>query len=205
MLLPLCAPGCLERFELGTPAAQDSSESSADAEGEAGSGEATASEQGEQGNEGESESGQPEDCGAACDPLVEICDEGECICRPGFERCAGMCVELDSDPEHCGACSDPCEAMQVCDRGECSDQGCAEEEASACEGACVELDSNPGHCGACGQACLGDELCVGGQCLGYVFADCELDSECGAGVCCELEGEGEGEGESVCVNGEQCP
>jgi hypothetical protein len=53
-------------------------------------------------------------CLAACgSPIVG----GEC--RPGFVICDGACVDLDSDPAHCGACGRDCGAF-ACSEGMCT-------------------------------------------------------------------------------------
>ena len=40
-------------------------------------------------------------------------------CSEGFSACSRLCVDLMSDPSHCGACGVMCGASQVCSMGEC--------------------------------------------------------------------------------------
>lgn len=134
-------------------------------------------------------------CAPACDPIVEQCVGGECACRDEFTGCGGECVDLDSDPQNCGGCSASCDA-EVCLAGECQPD-C--QEAVDCDGACVELDQSPLHCGSCDNACASDELCVEGACYGFDPVDCNTDSDCTVGVCCELDED------KVCLHGAQCP
>lgn len=57
--------------------------------------------------------------------------------------CAGVCVDLASDPRHCGACDAPCGgAHPLCDRGQCVAAPCA----------------------VMGPICPNDLLCCGMEC-----------------------------------------
>jgi hypothetical protein len=68
-------------------------------------------------------------CGNAC-PADQNCVAGTCVplttgpgaaspCRAGLTECGGTCVDLGSDPAHCGACGNACPAGDFC-----SPQGC---------------------------------------------------------------------------------
>jgi hypothetical protein len=184
----LVLPACLARFEVGELGGSDGgSETSAntttDGETESGS---------------ESGSGGDDECGElACDETLEICDDGECVCRFGFTPCGGTCVDLQTDSLHCGECGDACGAG-VCDEGNCEPDGC--QESTDCDGICVNLEHDPLHCGNCDHACAGDELCIESECVGYQLIDCGSDLDCGVGVCCSFEDLG-----SVCIDGDSCP
>ena len=136
-------------------------------------------------------------CQVACDETLEICDDGECVCRFGFTPCGGVCVDLHTNPLHCGECDEAC-GGEVCDEGNCEPDGC--QESTDCDGICVSLEHNPLHCGTCNHACAGDELCVEGECVGYQPIDCGSDLDCDTGVCCSFERQG-----SVCLDGDSCP
>ena len=82
------------------------------------------------------------------------------VCRSGRTACGGDCVDLTSDPEHCGACNSPCGGGQSCANAQCT---CPAGE-TFCAGTCVDTASDPAHCGACGQACAGGESCQQGSC-----------------------------------------
>ncbi len=138
-------------------------------------------------------------CTPACNPS-EICVSGGCVCRLGFERCGDLCVDLDSDPAHCGQCD------QVCNNEVCSDGNCSGSCAyTMCGVMCAELHENPFNCGACGNACASNERCDDGECQGYTVPNCAVCpcEFCGACNPCR-----EGELEShpvVCLVGKDCP
>ena len=136
-------------------------------------------------------------CDADCEAF-EVCVEGVCECRDGLEECAGECVKLEADVDHCGACGSPCEG-ELCFEGECVSE-CPDEE---CGGACVDIEQDPLNCGACGQACFADELCVLGDCLPYdeqpgcntCPCDCLPGSTCCYSAFLDAE---------VCIDGDTC-
>ncbi len=59
-------------------------------------------------------------CGNACLP-AEVCSTGMCasICDPPLVACARNCVDLQSDPDHCGSCPNVC-ATGICIDALCS-------------------------------------------------------------------------------------
>ena len=111
---------------------------------------------------------QEADCddGESC--LEGVCvDEGEGF---GFEECAadelrcdGECVNIASDPEHCGACFEACQEGDACVEGVCEVADCADGE-ELCDGQCVDVTSSEEHCGQCGVSCGGDQFCDDGIC-----------------------------------------
>jgi hypothetical protein len=78
-----------------------------------------------------------------------------------------MCVNLDTDTAHCGACDNACPSGQLCTNGKCA-LNCVAPNLE-CSGACVNATLDPKNCGACGTACLGGAnatgLCVASKCL----------------------------------------
>jgi hypothetical protein len=53
-------------------------------------------------------------CTAQC--TWGLCD----TCTPGFTDCSGACVQLASDPQHCGSCNAaPCASGQTCVASQC--------------------------------------------------------------------------------------
>lgn len=142
--------------------------------------------------------GNPNDCGGVeCGP-TEWCIGGRCECGPGFTELDGACVDLASDPDHCGAPGNECE-RGVCARGECVD-GCP-MGTRRCGDACVR-SSDPRHCGECGRACDADQVCVRGDCREYDAASCLTCpcASCDEDACCEI-----GDLGAICVPGERCP
>jgi hypothetical protein len=72
------------------------------------------------------------------------CSGGYVACRPGTTCCAGSCVNLQTDEDHCGACGNACDPTKVCRRGTCV---CAADHPR------------------CGDiCCLPGTECVSGQC-----------------------------------------
>ncbi|MFO7179972.1 MAG: hypothetical protein DIU78_014835 [Pseudomonadota bacterium] len=95
-------------------------------------------------------------------------------CAPGQERCAGECVTLENDPEHCGSCGNACDADEVCSAGECQ-LDCV-GGTTACDRSCVDTDLDPDNCGACGNTCGEGLVCSRGDCKsacarGLTFCD----------------------------------
>jgi hypothetical protein len=85
----------------------------------------------------------------------------------GADRCAGACVDLAHDPQHCGACDRVCSAsahsVASCEAGQC--QSRCQDGWTSCTGECVDLSSDHAHCGACGTACSAAESCAQGVCV----------------------------------------
>jgi hypothetical protein len=51
-----------------------------------------------------------------------VCRFGRCGCPPGMTACGpppGFCVDLFTDPNHCGACGVACTAATACVNGTC--------------------------------------------------------------------------------------
>ena len=84
------------------------------------------------------------------------------VCGPGATVCDGQCVNLSSNPSHCGVCGTACKAGEVCSGGKCA-LSC-QTGLTDCSGACVNTDSDPKNCGACGTACQAGEVCSAGKC-----------------------------------------
>jgi hypothetical protein len=98
---------------------------------------------------------------------------------PGFGLCGGFCLNLQTDPGHCGACPTVCLSSQICRAGVCvtgspdggtgpaPDAGpvtCA-AGLTACSGVCNNLQADPGHCGTCTTVCSVTQVCSAGRCM----------------------------------------
>jgi len=97
-----------------------------------------------------------------------------CGCAAGWTRCGNGCVDLENDPNHCGACSQTCRAVEgqsaICSGGTCL---CADCGGSACP---------PGYCGLDGCLCTyltqNRLLCAG---VVFLVSDgpvCSVDGDC---------------------------
>jgi hypothetical protein len=61
------------------------------------------------------------------------------------------CVDLQTDPQSCGACAVHCGGAQTCVGGSCK-SACA-PGLTACSSGCVNLEDDPNNCASCGNAC----------------------------------------------------
>jgi len=100
-------------------------------------------------------------CNDACDRTTETCVAQTCECRSEFDSCGGECVDLQTNPLHCGECDREC-GDDPCGSGDCQPQGCGSLD--QCGGSCVDLQTDPLHCRECDRTCDGDEDCLDGQC-----------------------------------------
>ncbi len=99
----------------------------------------------------------------ACLTEAFVDPEGRLGCDDQMlDACGGECVNLDTDPEHCGTCGRECEDDEACTEGECVPV-CMGEDA-VCGGACVDLDFDDQNCGDCGEACGFAQTCLYGEC-----------------------------------------
>lgn len=149
--------------------------------------------------------GRDNDCdgvvdeGATCGNGL-VCQGGACSCPP--ERTcgsdAGVCIELQSDPNNCGACGTRCGANQACQSGACA-TNCVSPPTN-CGGACVDTQTDSANCGACGNACTGGKRCTNGTC------GCAAPSRDCGGACVDVQSSGTNCGAcgTVCGGGRTC-
>lgn len=121
-------------------------------------------------------------CGQVCQQLPgssPVCSGGACtfICQSGFSDCDqdprnGCETIVQSDPNHCGSCSNICQQhpntySPICDNGTCLSvclpgyQDCNQNLADGCE---LNVETDHNNCGGCGIVCGGSQICVTGQC-----------------------------------------
>ena len=84
-------------------------------------------------------------------------------CPSGMILCAGVCVDLNTDSAHCGACGRACPASIPCLTGVCG--AACSLPMVMCGLSCVDLNTDRAHCGMCGAACPVGRNCVGGVCV----------------------------------------
>ncbi|MCA9690808.1 MAG: hypothetical protein KC636_14470 [Myxococcales bacterium] len=87
---------------------------------------------------------------------VDFCQD------PNLTLCTGKCVDINSDPEHCGGCGDACTPGWDCVNKSC-ELDC--DGLTNCDGTCYDTNTNPEHCGGCNTPCPGSEICAGGSCI----------------------------------------
>lgn len=157
-------------------------------------------------------------CGAAC-ARDELCVDGACtpcpvgnqicgdVCCPPFRACCdGTCVdELESNPDHCGACGNHCPG--ICGDGPDGSMVCHGPRCCS-SGQCVDdVQSNPDHCGACDNACGPDETCCDGVCGGTCGNSyCACHETCCDGECVDLQRDDDhcGSCDVECVPNQTC-
>lgn len=112
------------------------------------------------------------------DPLMS----GTNSCATGELMCGGRCIDVTSNPSHCGACGNTCDLGRECVMGACA-SGCA-TSLTECGVDCVDLQSDFQHCGDCAVACVSGEVCANGACS----ADgCPVGTAGCAGSCVDLQ------------------
>jgi hypothetical protein len=104
--------------------------------------------------------------------------------------CSGLCVDVQTDARHCGACGNACAAGQSCAAGRCTTI-CAPGQ-TVCGATCRATQTDPDHCGACDMACPTPmnttRFCAAGACgtsCRAGFGDC--DSNAGTGCEASLD------------------
>jgi len=90
-----------------------------------------------------------------------MCSDGECECPEGQEMCDDVCVDTQTNNDHCGECGAACTGEPECDAGTCT---ACDGELTACGDSCVDTNADEDHCGSCDGNCEDDETCVGGSC-----------------------------------------
>ncbi len=86
---------------------------------------------------------------------------GGLMCATAAERdCNGVCTNIATDSNNCGACGTVCGTGQDCQVATCVCQGSLEN----CGGSCINTNANAANCGACGTACTGTQVCDRGTC-----------------------------------------
>src|SRR5215472_16317370 len=61
-------------------------------------------------------------------------------------------ADLQSDPHHCGSCTNACSTGQTCSGGACK-AVCTSPLLQCGDAGCVDISSHAGNCGSCFRAC----------------------------------------------------
>ena len=96
------------------------------------------------------------------DTPSESCSEDNCDGLCIDEKC----VDVESNPEHCGKENVKCGENETCESGVCKGETvtCKSGEEN-CEGRCISVLSDIDNCGGCGVMCEDAEICQNGKCI----------------------------------------
>lgn len=121
-------------------------------------------------------------------------------CTSGQTDCSGVCVELNSNAAHCGACNNACNAHQMCADGVCV-LDCPSGQTD-CSGTCIDTRKDVDNCGACGTTCAAGEVCSNGSCA----LSCQANLKDCSGSCVDTDNDRDNCGAcgKACVDGEVC-
>jgi hypothetical protein len=93
---------------------------------------------------------------ARCGPVGN-----EFCCSPNRSCCDNQCVDLQTNPDHCGSCPNKCATGETC-----------------CSGTCANLQTSTDHCGSCPNKCSPGRVCSNGTCV-----CAPPTTPCGPGCC----------------------
>jgi len=118
----------------------------------------------------------PPPCGQSCTAVCGCCSDPRCFdsgADTGADAsrdapadapcdgavCAGSCVDLSSNKNHCGMCN------KSCGLGTCVNASCVCPMGTViCATGCADLTNDAKNCGTCGYTCGQGMVCVSGQC-----------------------------------------
>ncbi len=116
--------------------------------------------------------------GASDLPCNMIDDDCNGLVDDTSRQCGGNCVDVSSNPSHCGGCGIVCGGGSTCAGGVCS---CPTVRPLVCGTQCVDPATDIANCGACGRACPaganGAAACVAGTCsfvCAAGYGDCDM-------------------------------
>lgn len=116
-------------------------------------------------------------CGTACGVPTSVCGglpgARMCVsmCRSDQTMCGDTCVDIESDPLHCGRCEMVCPAppgatptctSRIC--GTTCDTGMADCDTMPMNGCETDVRISEVHCGGCRSSCAAGQLCLDGSC-----------------------------------------
>lgn len=84
-------------------------------------------------------------------------------CGRGELECGGLCVDPDTDPDHCGGCDVACAPGELCSLGACKSM--CDPGTIQCGRSCVDTMTDPDHCGQCDNVCGPMTVCQDGGCV----------------------------------------
>lgn len=109
--------------------------------------------------------GEHETClNSTCKYFSQVCADQEP--KNTLTDCSGQCVNLYTDPDHCGSCGRQCADGQECKLVPGEGILCVSVLSETCNGKQVDLKTDNDHCGRCNNACNAQwaEVCIDGTC-----------------------------------------
>jgi len=84
-----------------------------------------------------------------------VLDAGTEAAAPDAAGCPQF--DLQTDPKHCGSCTNACSSSQVCSSGAC--KAACDPPTIKCSGGqtCIDITKDPQNCGSCGTDCSGPD------------------------------------------------
>ncbi|MCK6513039.1 hypothetical protein L6R29_24175 [Myxococcota bacterium] len=137
-------------------------------------------------------------CDIACKASTEICNgldddcdgviDNNCTCPSGQTRCGSICVDLQTNNDHCGACGQKCGIGTGCKAGSCKPvvpPPCASNADCAAGQVCSNGQCQP-HITPCASDadCAAGQVCQNGQCQPHT-TPCTSNANCAAGQVCQ--------------------
>jgi hypothetical protein len=121
-------------------------------------------------------------CGKKCCPRHSRCRKGRCKCLPGFKKCGKKCVDMKTNPAHCGSCDVACQPGETCVAGVCRTP---QQPGAVCGNGVVEAGEQCDGANLNGQTCqslgfTGGTLACGAGCT-FNTAGC-TSAVCGNGA-----------------------
>src|ERR1700689_2474431 len=89
--------------------------------------------------------------GLGCSASVE-----QATCDSGQTTCDGVCTDVKTDAQNCGACGTSCGLGAACTAGKCAAASCA-QGLELCGDSCIDTKADPANCGMCGKTCPSNE------------------------------------------------
>src|SRR5690606_17731014 len=103
---------------------------------------------------------------AAVSPAA--CGDGDGPCM--LDVCGTGCVDVNTDPNNCGACFVECGEGNFCTGGQCEPVAACTAPEEQCGEDCVDLSSSLLHCGECDNECNEFDDCLDGTCSPPIVA-----------------------------------
>jgi hypothetical protein len=110
-------------------------------------------------------------CPSGCCPVGQVCRNGRCICTGGKRKCRGKCVNLKTNPRHCGACGNVCPSGHTCVGGECVAEALCGNNIIEAGEVCDSLDLGGASCISLGFGGGGTLSCLP-DCTGFDTSAC---------------------------------